>query len=76
MTGRDGLVFHESYGWLLPEQLEAYREHNVSTSDHDSLAEGLGEENREEIVRAVLECRGPAGFDLFRFWVRTGGTPR
>lgn len=52
---RDEVTFHEVYGNVSRGQLAAYKKHNVSQSDHDSLVRHYGEDEHERIRQAVLD---------------------
>lgn len=53
-------VFHESYGEVTRAQLAAYRKHNVSPSDHDSLVAHLGNDSGA-ILAAVRDSSNHIG---------------
>lgn len=61
------MTFHESYGDVSVAQLRAYKRHNVSPSDHDSLVDVLGNDPAA-IVAAVLEHSTAGNFQVFTFW--------
>lgn len=46
-------VYHEMYGTLTRPQLAAYRKHNISPSDHDSLVDEYGEHGHKAIINEI-----------------------
>lgn len=54
------ITFHESYGEVSVEQLRAYRKHNVSPSDHDTLVDVYGNRHHA-ITMAVKDERNHQG---------------
>lgn len=69
------MTFHESYGAVSMAQLRAYKKHNVSPADHDTLVYLLGEDNREAIVKAVTnpDLHSGKSFSSYRFIQSMGG---
>ena len=49
------LTFHVSFGEVSVEQLRAYKAHNVSPSDHDSLVTFYSEAAHRTITAAVKD---------------------
>jgi len=64
------ITFHESYGDVSVEQLRAYKKHNVSQSDHDTLAFWYGEERHHAITMAVKDTRNHQGTSFSSFLLR------
>lgn len=60
-------TFHESFGVLSVAQLRAYKKHNVSPSDHDTLTMYLGEDNHEAIIKAVKDNLVGTSFSSYKF---------
>lgn len=69
------LTYHEFYGEVSVAQLRAYKRHNVSQSDHDTLAFLLGEENHAAITEAVKnpDYQQGSSFSSYRFVQGMGG---
>ena len=65
------MTFHESYGEVSKKQLAAYRKHNVSQSDHDTLEAYLGDDH-EAIVDAVRSNSPTGSFSEYLFFQTVG----
>ena len=63
-------MFHEYYGEVTREQLNAYRKYNISQTDHDTLVEHFGD-NPKVIVRAIKD--NVAQWGEFNFWTLLHG---
>jgi hypothetical protein len=63
------MTYHESYGEVSVEQLRAYKRHNVSQSDHDTLVDVYGENRHHAITMAVKDERNHSGrsFSDYKF---------
>ena len=59
------MVYDERYGELTFAQRAAYRKHNVSKSDHDTLVDTFGETAHDAITKAV-KAHSPSG--IFSVW--------
>lgn len=73
----DELIGTDRYGHVTQEQYDLYREHNVSTADHEDLLDvyGHGEINRPQILDAVREFSRDGmyeGYDMIRAAQRAG----
>lgn len=51
------MTFHERFGEVSVAQLRAYKAHNVSQSDHDSLATFYSEGAHDTITKVVKDPR-------------------
>lgn len=60
------MTFHESYGDVSVAQLRAYKAHNVSPSDHDTLVLYLGDDH-DGIVQAVKNNLTGRSFSEYKF---------
>lgn len=54
-------TFHEMYGTLTRPQLAAYRKHNISPSDHDSLVDEYGEHGHKAIIGDIKKQTANGG---------------
>lgn len=70
----EAMTYHESYGDVSRAQLRAYKRHNVSTSDHDTLVLLLGDDH-EAIVKAVTnpDLHTGKSFSSYKFVQSMGG---
>lgn len=64
------MTFHERFGEVSKAQLAAYRKHNVSQSDHETLAFWLGEEQHADITKAVKDERNHQGSSFSSYLFR------